>query len=161
MHFGTIQLHTLTSIGMAVMALLSVFVRSRAGSKPISKLTIIMPPLGMSTGFLMFALPIFRIPLAWAGYAFLAGMLLFSYPLIRSTKLERRDGHIYVKRSKSFVIVLLILFALRLGLHDYIEHLVSIPQTGALFFILAFGMIVPWRAAMLRRYIQLKDRPLP
>ncbi|MUG72201.1 DUF1453 family protein [Paenibacillus validus] len=146
---------------MVVMALLAVFVRSRAGSKPITVSSIVMPPIGMSTGFLMFALPFFRIPLAWAGSAFLAGLLLFSYPLIRSSRLERRSGGIYVKRSKSFALVLLILLALRLGLHEYIERFVSIPQTGALFFILAFGMIVPWRAAMLRQYIRLQARSEP
>ncbi|WP_430103869.1 CcdC family protein [Paenibacillus validus] len=160
-HFGTIQLHTFASAGMVVMALLAVFVRSRAGSKPITVSSIVIPPIGMSTGFLMFALPFFRIPLAWAGSAFLAGLLLFSYPLIRSSRLERRSGGIYVKRSKSFALVLLILLALRLGLHEYIERFVSIPQTGALFFILAFGMIVPWRAAMLRQYIRLQARSEP
>jgi membrane protein CcdC involved in cytochrome C biogenesis len=154
-HFGVIHTQTLSSIGMAAMALLAILVRMRAGSRPLTPVKIIMPPLGMSTGFLMFALPAFRIPLLWASLAFAAGLLLLSYPLIRSTKLQLQDGAVYVKRSKAFVFVLLGLLVLRLALHTYIEEFISVPQTGALFFILAFGMLLPWRAAMLLRYRRL------
>lgn len=153
--FGTFHLQALSSIGMIIMALLAIFVRTRSGSKPVSAMKIIMPPIGMSTGFFMFVVPAFRIPWEWAMLSFLAGLILFSYPLIRSSQLEWKNGAVYVKRSKSFMFVLLGLLMLRVALHSYIEEHISIPQTGALFFILAFGMILPWRMAMLLQYRKL------
>ncbi|NEN83823.1 CcdC family protein [Paenibacillus elgii] len=155
-HFGALHLQAVSGIGMAAMALLAIFVRTRASRKPVSPAKIVMPPIGMSTGFLMFAAPACRIPALWALLALAAGLLLFSYPLIHSSKLELRGGEVYVNRSKSFMFVLLGLLVLRLALHSYIEQYISIPQTGAIFFLLAFGMIVPWRAAMLLQYRKLR-----
>ena len=60
----------------------------------------------------------------------------------RSTKFEKVDGQIFMQKSKSFVYILLGLLAVRLLLHGYIERHISIPQTAALFFMLAYGMIV-------------------
>lgn len=153
--FGGLHIQVLSSIGMAGMALLAIFVRTRRSSKPVNAVKIIMPTLGMSTGFLMFAAPAFRVPAMWAVLAFLAGMLLFSYPLIRGSRLELHGDKVFVKKSKSFAFVLLGLLALRMALHSYIEQYISLPQTGALFFILAFGMLLPWRAAMLLQYRRL------
>ncbi|TNJ65154.1 cytochrome c biogenesis protein CcdC [Paenibacillus hemerocallicola] len=133
--------------GIAVIA-----VRLKASAKPTSLKKILMPPLGMSTGFAMFLFPFTHIPWLWAAAALLAGALLFSYPLIWSSKFEIRDGDIYLVRSKAFVFMIIGLLVVRLLLHDLVERAVSIPQTGALFFLLAFGMIVPWRLAMARRY---------
>jgi membrane protein CcdC involved in cytochrome C biogenesis len=110
-----------------------------------------IPPLGMSTGFLMFLAPQMRVPWIYALAALTAGLFL-SYPLIATSHMQKIDGYIYLKRSKSFIIILLTLLVLRLILHSYVEEYVTIPQTGALFFILAFGMILPWRIAMLFRY---------
>lgn len=140
------------------MAVLAIFVRSRAGRRPVSAAAIIMPPLGMSTGFLMFISPYFHLPVSWALIALGAGAVLFSYPLITSSKLEYREGAIYVRRSKTFIFVLLGLLCLRIALHTYIERHISIPQTGALFFLLAFGSIVPWRLSMLRQFRRLKQQ---
>ncbi|WP_240415706.1 CcdC family protein [Paenibacillus periandrae] len=155
-HFGAFHIQVVSSIGMVAMALLAIFVRMRATNKPITTAKIIMPPIGMSTGFLMFVAPAFHVPVLWGVLAFLVGLLLFSYPLIRSSQLELHEGHVFVKRSKSFAFVMLGLLALRVALHSYIETYISIPQTGALFFLLAFGMLVPWRAAMLLRYRRLQ-----
>lgn len=154
--FGAVHMQVVSSIGMVAMALLAIFVRMRGTNKPISTVKIIMPPIGMSTGFLMFVAPAFRVPGMWGLLAFLVGLLLFSYPLIRSSQLELHDGQVFVKRSKSLAFVMLGLLALRVALHSYIEQYISIPQTGALFFLLAFGMLVPWRAAMLLRYRKLQ-----
>ncbi|MCZ8522574.1 MULTISPECIES: CcdC family protein [Paenibacillus] len=154
--FGSLHLQALSGIGMLVMALFAVFVRSRAGRRPVTTAAIVIPPLGMSTGFLMFFSPYFRLPASWTLIALGAGAVLFSYPLIYSSKLERREGGIYVRRSKMFMFVLLGLLCLRVALHTYIERYVSIPQTGALFFLLAFGSIVPWRLSMLKQYRRLR-----
>jgi membrane protein CcdC involved in cytochrome C biogenesis len=49
-------------------------------------------------------------------------------------------------------VILLGLLAVRLLLHDYIGHLISPLQTAAVFFLLAFGMIVRWRLGMYRDF---------
>ena len=136
-------------------ALSVIAVRLRAQKRPTSARKIAMPPLGMSTGFLMFLSPVMRIPYSYAIAAFLAGCL-FSLPLIASSRMELVDGDIYLKRSSAFVIVLLALLVIRVALHSYIERYITIPQTGAVFFILAFGMLLPWRVAMYVRYRQFE-----
>lgn len=133
--------------GIAILAW-----RVRETRVPITERAIVIPPLAMSTGFAMFAVPMTRVPWMWAIGAFLLGALVLSWPLVRSTRLEPRDGVIYVKRSRAFMVILLALLALRLALHDYVGHLVSPLQTAALFYLLAFGMIVRWRAGMYREY---------
>jgi membrane protein CcdC involved in cytochrome C biogenesis len=75
--------------------------------------------------------------------------------LVRSSRLEQRDGVVYMKRSRSFLVILLGLLAIRLLLHDYIGHLISPLQTASIFYLLAFGMIVRWRTAMYRQFRQL------
>jgi membrane protein CcdC involved in cytochrome C biogenesis len=47
--------------------------------------------------------------------------------------------------------------ALRVGLHDYVSRYLSLTQTAGAFFILAFGMIVPWRISMWVQYRKLRD----
>lgn len=106
----------------------------------------------MSTGFLMFVVPQTHVPLLWALIALLVGWFIFSYPLIRSTRFERVNGEIFATRSRSFAFILLGLLAIRLILHEVIQRYVSIPQTGGLFFLLAFGMIVRWRVYMYKHY---------
>jgi len=59
---------------------------------------------------------------------------------------------VYMRRSRWFLAILLILFAIRLLLHDYIGHLISPLQTASVFYLMAFGMIVRWRAGMYREY---------
>jgi len=80
------------------------------------------------------------------------GAAVLAWPLLLSTRLEPRDGVIYMKRSRAFMVILLALLALRLALHDYIGHLISPLQTAAVFYLLAFGMIVRWRWEMFRQY---------
>ncbi|QYR23873.1 cytochrome c biogenesis protein CcdC [Paenibacillus sp. sptzw28] len=136
--------------GIAVL-----FLRLRASNRPTNMRKIIIPPIGMSTGFLMFAAPVMRIPWSWALAAFAAGALLFAYPLIRTSRLELVGETVVLKRSKTFIFILLGLLIVRLLLHDVVEQSITIPQTGGLFFILAFGMIAVWRIAMLRSYTKL------
>lgn len=155
-HLGVLNMHVATTVGAMMMALLVIFIRLRASARPTTARKIMIPPLGMSTGFLMFLFPQMQIPLLWASVAFLTGVVLFSYPLIRTSKFHVVEGKIYLKRSRSFVFILLGLLALRLLLHGYVEQYVSISQTGAVFFILAFGMILPWRLAMLYQYRKLQ-----
>jgi membrane protein CcdC involved in cytochrome C biogenesis len=115
---------------------------------PVTVKKIIIPPLGMSTGFGMFLSPAMRIPWTWGLGAFVIGALVLSYPLARTSSLERSGDVILMRRSPGFILILLGLLALRLGLHDYIGRVLPARQTAAVFFVLAFGMILRWRVAM-------------
>lgn len=126
--------------------------RVRETRVPVTRRSIIIPPIAMSTGFGMFVVPLTHIPWEWAIAAFVAGALLLALPLVHSTKLIVRDDVVYMQRSRAFLFILLALLAVRVALHDYIGHLISPMQTAAVFFILAFGMIVRWRVTMYRDY---------
>ncbi|ADG06932.1 CcdC family protein [Kyrpidia tusciae] len=157
-HAAFFNLQTTATLGAVVMALMVIAIRLKAAQRPTSVKKIIMPPIGMTTGFVMFAAPVMRIPVWWGLVAFLAGALFLSYPLIRTSKFHVIDGKIYLKRSKAFVLILLGLLAVRLLLHSYLEQYITLPQTGAVFFLLAYGMIVPWRVAMFVEYKRTLNR---
>ncbi|AHV95270.1 CcdC family protein [Paenibacillus sabinae] len=148
-------LHIGSTVGALLMALMVIFIRLKASDRPVTIRKILIPPLGMSTGFFMFVVPEVRVSLWWALAAFLAGWFIFAYPLIKTTTFHEKEGLIYAQRSKSFILVLLGLLLVRTLLHEFIDRYISIPQSGGLFFILAFGMIVHWRVFMLRRYSSL------
>ncbi|MDT3428170.1 membrane protein CcdC involved in cytochrome C biogenesis [Paenibacillus forsythiae] len=148
-------LHIGSSLGAMLMALMVIFIRLKASDRPVTLRKILIPPLGMSTGFIMFVVPETRVPLWWALAAFLAGWFVLAYPLIKTTSFHEKEGLLYVRRSKSFILVLLGLFLVRTLLHEFIDRYISIPQSGGLFFILAFGMIVRWRMFMFRTYRRL------
>jgi membrane protein CcdC involved in cytochrome C biogenesis len=133
--------------------------RMRETRSPVTAKKLLLPPLGMSTGFAMFLFPPARVPLSWALAAFAFGALVLSFPLLHTSKLERRGDDILMERSKFFLWILLGLLAVRFVLRGYVEQLVSPIQTGGLFFIAAFGMLLPWRVAMFLRYRQLKAAP--
>jgi membrane protein CcdC involved in cytochrome C biogenesis len=129
--------------GLAVLAW-----RIRETRVPVTTRTLLLPPLGMSTGFSMFLVPSVRIPLSWAAASFMAGWLVLSLPLVRSSSLERRGEEVLMRRSNVFFVILLGLLALRLALHHYVGRLISPPQTAGVLFVLAFGMIARWRGTL-------------
>ncbi|MNN99378.1 hypothetical protein D3C81_2190050 [compost metagenome] len=43
----------------------------------------------------------------------------------------------------------------RVLLHDWVERYITVVQSAGIFFILAFGMILVWRIAMLRAFLSL------
>ena len=129
--------------------------RIRETRTPVSTAKIVIPPLGMSTGFGMFAVPSMRIPLLWGVAAFLVGALVFAYPIARTSTLERRGDAVMMQRSRAFLAILLGLLAVRIALHEYVQELITPRQTTSVFFVLAFGMIVRWRAGMLVQYRRL------
>jgi len=150
------QLIQYGSLFMSIVAGAAVIaVRMKAANKPTSLRKIVMPPVGMSTGFLMFVSPLTHVSLLWALTALAAGVLLFAPPLIATSHFERVGDHIFLRRSRLFIYIIIGLFVVRIALHDIVERYVTVPQTGALFFLLAFGMLVPWRLAMLLRYRRL------
>jgi membrane protein CcdC involved in cytochrome C biogenesis len=129
--------------------------RLRETTRPITVPLIIIPPLGMATGFGMFLYPPARIPWSWALTALVVGAVILAEPLSRSSRLERRGDAIVLKRSRAFLWILLGLLAVRFALRDYIGHIVSPMQTAAVLFTLAFGMIARWRVGMYIEYQRL------
>lgn len=123
---------------------------------PVTSKKILIPPLGMSTGFGMFFVPQMRVPFTWGLVAFLAGALILAVPLARSSTLERDGDAVMMRRSNGFILILLGLLALRLILHDWVGQYLSVRQTAAVFYLLAFGMISRWRAQMYVGYRKLR-----
>jgi membrane protein CcdC involved in cytochrome C biogenesis len=139
-------------VGSVVGAALVMAWRVRETQTPVTARKLLIPPLAMSTGFSMFLAPQMRVPWMWGACAFAAGALLFSYPLIHTSRLERQGDLIVMRRSKAFLFIILALAVIRLALRQYVEQYVSMTQTAALFFVLAFGMLLPWRVVMFAWY---------
>ena len=127
-------------------------------TRPLSKKAIVIPPLAMSTGHLMFLYPPTRIPLWWALLAYIAGATLLAVPLIKTTRFHLRGEAIYMTRSKAFLWIIFALFAVRFAFRSYLEAHITLLQTGSVFFLLAFGMIVHWRANMWTRYSLMRSK---
>ena len=141
-----------TAVGSVVGFIAVMIWRIREGRTAVTIRKIIIPPLGMATGFSMFVVPGFRFPWTWGALAFLIGAIFLAYPLLVTSKLIRDGDSIMMKRSNAFFVVVIALAAIRYFARGYFDSLLSIQQTGALFFVLAFGMIVRWRIAMLLEY---------
>jgi membrane protein CcdC involved in cytochrome C biogenesis len=139
----------------AVGALGMLLWRWRETRRPLTFRRIVVPPLAMSTGFGMFLYPPTHVPLSWAAAALLAGATLFAWPLIRSSRLTCVEGQVFLQRSRAFLWVLLGLLLVRLLLRHSLEVYLDLWQTGSLFYLLAFGMIVHWRVNMLLRFRRL------
>ncbi|MEH6943670.1 CcdC family protein [Bacillus sp. JJ722] len=141
------------SAGIAVLMAIGVlFIRMKASLKPVSTKKIILPPIFMSTGALMFIFPFFRVTSLEFFEALCVGMF-FSIFLIKTSTFEIRDNDIYLKRSKAFAFILIALVIIRLVGKLVLSSSIDVGELSGMFWILAFGMIVPWRIAM---YIQYK-----
>jgi membrane protein CcdC involved in cytochrome C biogenesis len=126
--------------------------RVREARTAVSAKKIVIPPIGMATGLGMFVVPAFRVPWTWAGAAFLAGALGLAYPLLRTSRLVREGKFIMMQRSHAFFAVVILLAGIRIAARGYLDTLLSVQQTAALFFVLAFGMILRWRTQMYLQY---------
>jgi len=144
-----------STVAAAFMAIVMIFVRLKAAEKPTSIKSIILPPLFMSTGAFMFLFPFFRIEWIQVLEAFLVGMV-FSVFLIKSSKFEMRDGEVYLNPSRAFPFILFGLLILRVIIKLVVGSYISLGETSGMFFMLAFGMILTWRLAMLYQFLQFK-----
>lgn len=144
----------ISSIGAVVMAVGVMFVRIKASAKPTSAKKIVLPPIFMSTGALMYIYPPFRLTPAEIIEAILIGMF-FSIFLIKTSKFEIRDEDIYLKRSKWFIVILVGLLVIRVIMKSVMSSEMPYTQLGGMFFLLAYFMILPWRIAMLMDYKKL------
>jgi membrane protein CcdC involved in cytochrome C biogenesis len=145
-----VQLPPGTSIVVSLAGLVAVTMwRLREVRSAVTLRKIVIPPLGMATGFCMFLAPAFRVPWAWAAAAFLIGALILAWPLLLTTELIRQGEAIMMKRSSAFLAVLFGLAAVRFLARGYFDTILTVQQSAGLFFILAFGMIVHWRGRLL------------
>ena len=129
--------------------------RIREGQTPVTVRKIVIPPLGMATGFCMFIVPAFRLPWGWALGAFVIGAVVLAYPLILTSRLKIVGDSVMMHRSIAFFVVVVVLAAVRYYARSYFDKVITIQQTAGLFFVLAFGMILRWRLNMLLEYRRL------
>lgn len=143
-------------IGSTVMAifmgLLVMFVRIRSQKKPVTAKKILIPPIAMSSGALMFLFEEFRVTPLQILEAVVVGVI-FSTVLIATSKFEVRQDEIYMKRSKAFFFILGGLLIIRVFMKVILSNSFNIGELGGMFWILAFSMLWPWRIAM---FIQFK-----
>lgn len=150
----------LSTIFAVCMALLVIFIRMKAAKKPSSVKKIVLPPIFMSTGALMFLFPEFRVSSLQILEALTVGAI-FSIFLIKTSKFEMKDNDIYLKRSKAFVFILLGLLAVRVVMKLVLSTQIDIGELTGMFWLLAFGMIVPWRIAMYIKYKKIESGSIP
>lgn len=144
-----------STIFAVIMGIIVMTVRAKVAKKPATSKKIILPPLFMSTGALMFVFEFFRVHPMQILEALGVG-LLFSTVLIWTSKLEVKDGDIYLKQSKAFVFILVGLLVIRLIAKLILSSSIDVGELSGMFWLLAFGMIVPWRIAMLIQFKKLK-----
>jgi len=133
--------------------------RVREGRSAVTLKKIVMPPLGMATGFCMFIVPAFRVPFVWGISAFLIGAVVFAYPLLLTSDLHLQNGVIMMKRSSAFFAVIIVLAVVRYLARGFFDRFLTLEQTGALFYLLAFGMILRWRAKLFFAWRAFTSKP--
>lgn len=157
---STVHIGFGTSAVGAVIGLLGVLAwRIREGRTAVTVKKIVMPPVGMATGFCMFLVPAFRVPWTWAAVAFLIGVVALAWPLLITSRLVRAGDAVMMQRSNAFFLVVIALAAVRFFARGYFDRIMTIDQTAGLFFVLAFGMILRWRLRMLSEYRALTAQP--
>lgn len=112
----------------------------------------------MATGLSMFFVPAFRLPWVWAVGAFAVGAGVLAFPLLLTSRLIVVDGAIMARRSSAFLGITVALAAIRFLARGYLDTILSATQSTGLLYLLALGMIVRWRTAMLIEYRQLSRR---
>ncbi|WP_406564924.1 MULTISPECIES: CcdC family protein [Bacillus] len=144
----------LSTIAAVIMALAVIFIRMKAAKKPATARKIILPPIFMSTGALMFLVPQFQVSWLQVIEALAVGAI-FSIFLVKTSKFEIKGQDIFLKRSKAFAFILLGLLAIRIVLKLVLSTHIDFGELTGMFWLLAFGMIVPWRIAMYMQYKKL------
>ncbi len=157
-----IQMHS-TPLITAVVSLIGLAGvlawRIREGRSAVTLRKIVMPPIGMATGFCMFIVPAFRVPWTWGLGAFFIGAVIFAYPLLLTSDLHLQNGVIMMKRSSAFFAVIIVLAVARYLARGFFDRFLTLEQTGALFYLLAFGMILRWRLKLLLAWRALTAGP--
>lgn len=144
-----------TTVGALMMGIFVLILRLRAQKKPVTTKKIIIPPIAMSTGALMFIFEEFRVEPLQIAEAALIGVL-FSTVLIATSKFDVRDGTIFMKQSKAFPFILIGLLVIRIIMKLVFSNSLDFGELGGMFYIMAFSMILPWRLAMLVKFKKLE-----
>jgi membrane protein CcdC involved in cytochrome C biogenesis len=144
----------LSTVGAAFMAIGVLFVRLKAAKKPTSLKKIVLPPIFMTSGAMMYLFPKFWLTPMEILEAVVVGMF-FSIFLIKTSKFEIQGNDIYLKRSKAFVFILIGLLIIRIAMKSFLSSTIDLGQLSGMFFLLAYSMIVPWRVAMYMDYKRL------
>lgn len=146
-------------IGSTLMAIFMgsfiMVLRVRSQKKPVNAKKLLIPPVAMSTGALMFIFEEFRLPPIQILEAVVVGFL-FSTVLIATSKFEVRDKQIFMKRSKAFFFILVGLLLIRIFAKVILSNSFDVRELGGMFWLLAFSMLWPWRLAMFIQYKRLQ-----
>jgi membrane protein CcdC involved in cytochrome C biogenesis len=113
--------------------------------KPIrgKGIRILITLLLLSPGYVLITNPNAVVTPAEMAISVVLGFL-FSLPLILTTDYERReDGMIYAKKSVKFIILFLLLFALRWTVRGILD--MDSDSRMKLFFITACSYLIPWK----------------
>src|ERR1035441_8691460 len=102
--------------------------RVREGRTAVTARKLLIPPMGMATGFCMFFVPAFRFPLTWAIGAFLTGAVVLAWPLLATSSLRREGNAIMMKRSGAFFAVIVVLAAVRYFARGYFDSILKIGR---------------------------------
>lgn len=145
---------TIVVVFMGVSAML---MRAKSAKKPASAKKIMIPPVAMSTGALMYIFPYFRLSWEHLAITVMIGVLC-SLILIKTSKFELIEQDIYLKPSKAFIFVLVGLLIFRTVAKIYLGGTFHLGELGGIFFLLAFSMLLPWRLAMLVQFKKLEKR---
>lgn len=143
---------TISMLVAIFMGVSVIIVRMKAQNYPTNVKKIILPPIFMSTGALMYVVPYFRLTQLEILEAVVVGCL-FSLFLVMTSNFVIKDNKIYMKRSKLFPLILISLLVIRCVLKFFLSSTIHPGELAGMFFLLAFSMIVPWRIAM---YIKFK-----
>lgn len=139
------------------MATMMIVMRLRAAERPTNVKKLILPPLMMSTGALMFIFPMFRVQPFEILEAAIVG-IVFSIFLIKSTKFKVVENEIYLIPSRAFIFILVGLLVARTIYKLIIGSTITFGETSGMFFLLGFFMIITWRTAMLVKYFALRNK---
>jgi membrane protein CcdC involved in cytochrome C biogenesis len=146
-------------IGSTIMAIVMgcfvMVIRMRASKKPTNEKKIIIPPIAMSSGAVMFLFEQFRVSPMEILEASAVG-ILFSTILIATSKFEVKGQEIYLKRSKAFAFILIGLLIFSIVAKMILSSSIDVGELAGMFWILAFAMLVPWRIAMLIQFKRIK-----
>lgn len=145
----------ISTIVAAAMATTMIFVRAKAAKRPATVKKIILPPLFMSTGALMFVFPTFHVTIYQVLESVGVGMVCSIF-LIHTSNFEVQGRDIYLIPSKAFIIIISSLLILRIGVKLIIGQVIAFGELSGMFYLLALGMIGTWRIAMLFKFQKIE-----
>lgn len=146
-----------STVFIVFMGVMAMIMRAKAAKKPANPKKIMIPPLAMSTGALMYIFPYFRLTWEHLWITVLIGVIC-STILIKTSKFEVIGQDIFLKPSKAFAVVLVGLLVFRTAAKIYLGGTFHLGELGGIFYMLAYSMLLPWRLAMLVQFKKLQKQ---